>query len=133
LSCEFDGLLIEQGLDTGEEIGRLGTHASLGTRLVFSPDGRLAVTSGMDGSLMFWDLESGELVRRSTGHRMIGDVAIAPDGQAISFGRLDTTVVQWRLSNPSLEELKGWVATNRYLPELTCAERERYGIEPLCE
>jgi hypothetical protein len=64
---------------------------------------------------------------------MICDLAIAPDGQTIAFGQSDTTVALWRLANPSLEELKGWVSANRYLPELTCAERETYGIEPLCE
>ena len=133
LSCENDGLLIEWDLETGEEIRRLGTHACLRTRVVVSPDGRLAVTSGMDGTLMFWDLESGELIRRSTGLGMICDLAIAPDGQTIAFGLSDGTIAQWRLTDPSLAELKAWVSANRYLPELTCAERETYRIEPLCD
>jgi WD40 repeat protein/DNA-binding SARP family transcriptional activator len=133
LACEGDGSLIEWNLQTGQEIRRLGTHASLRTRVVISPDGLLAVTSGMDGALMLWDLERGALVRRSEGHGAIFDLALAPDGQSVLFGSSDTTITQWRIDNPSLDELKAWVAANRYLPELTCAEREMYQIEPLCD
>jgi WD40 repeat protein/DNA-binding SARP family transcriptional activator len=132
-ACETDGSLIEWNLETGQEIRRLGTHPSLRTRVVVTPDGRLAVTSGMDGTLMLWDLERGELIRRSAGHGVIFDLALAPDGQSILFGSSDTTITQWRIDNPSLGELKQWVAANRYLPELTCAERETYQIEPLCD
>jgi hypothetical protein len=64
---------------------------------------------------------------------VIFDLALAPDGQSILFGSSDTTITQWRIDNPSLGELKQWVAANRYLPELTCAERETYQIEPLCD
>jgi WD40 repeat protein len=133
IACEQDGLLIEWDLESGQEIRRLGPHASLRTRAVVSPDGRLAVTSGMDGALMLWDLESGELVRRSEGHGVMFDLALAPDGQTVLFGSSDTTITQWRIDNPSLDKLKAWVAANRYLPELTCAERETYQIKPLCD
>jgi WD40 repeat protein len=133
LTCEADGPLIEWELETGQEIRRIGSHPSLRTRVVVSRDGRLAVTSGMDGSVMFWDLEAGELIRRSDGHGVIFDLALGPDDQTIAFGSSDTTIAQWRLEDPSLNELKAWVAANRYLPELSCAEREMYQIEPLCD
>ena len=133
LSCESDGYLIEWNLETGQEIRRLGPGAGTRTRVVISPDGRLALTASMAGTLMLWDLESGELLRHSDGHGVIFDLAIAPDGQTVLFGSSDTTIVQWRIDNPSLDELKAWVAANRYLPELTCVERETYRIDPLCE
>jgi WD40 repeat protein len=133
LSCEGDGFLIEWDLETGREVRRLGQHAGLRTRVVVSPDGRLALSGSMNGSLMLWDLESGELIRRSEGHGTIFDMALAPDGQSVFFGSSDTTIVQWRFDAPSFDELRTWVAANRYLPGLTCAERETYLIEPLCE
>jgi WD40 repeat protein/DNA-binding SARP family transcriptional activator len=133
ISCDPDGYLIEWDLETGEEVRRLGQHSSLRTRIVIRPDGRLALTSGMDGSLMLWDLEEGALIRRTVGHGTIFDINLAPDGQTVFFGSSDTTITQWRFGYPSLETLKTWVAANRFLPELTCAEREMYQIEPLCD
>jgi hypothetical protein len=32
-----------------------------------------------------------------------------------------------------MDELTDWTEANRFLPELTCSERARYNIEPLCE
>jgi WD40 repeat protein len=87
----------------------------------------------MDGSLMLWDLEEGALIRRTVGHGTIFDLALAPDGQTVFFGSSDMTITQWRFDVPSIETLKAWVSANRYLPELTCAEREMYQIEPLCD
>jgi WD40 repeat protein len=133
ISCEQDGYLIEWNLETGEEIRRLGQHASLRTRMVISPDGLLALTSGMDGSLMLWDLETGELIRRSDGHGILFDVALNPNGQTALFGSSDTTITEWRLQNPSPSELERWIEDNRYVRELTCEERARYQIEPLCD
>lgn len=117
ISCEQDGMLIEWNLETGEEIRRFGPHASLRTRIVISPDGKLAMTSGMDGSLMLWNLESGQLVRRSSGHGVMMDLAISPDGGSILAGSSDTTFFQWRLDDPTLTELQAWVQTNRYRGE----------------
>ncbi len=133
LSCEGDGFLIEWDLETGQENRRLGQHTGLRTRVVVSRDGQLALSSSMNGSLMLWGLESGELIRRSEGHGTIFDIALAPAGQSVFFGSSDTTIVQWRFHSPAFDELKAWVAANRYLPELTCTEREMYQIEPLCE
>jgi WD40 repeat protein/DNA-binding SARP family transcriptional activator len=115
ISCEQDGELIEWNLSTGEELRRLGQHASLRTRIVVSRDGRMVVTSGMDGSLMLWDLEAGELVRRSIGHGVLFDLVASPDGASILAGSSDTTIVRWRLDNPSLVELGDWVQANRAL------------------
>jgi WD40 repeat protein len=134
ISCEQDGLLIEWDLETGEELRRLsGEHSSLRTRVVVSPDGHLALTSGMDGRLMLWDLDTGELIRSSGGHGVIFDLALSPDGQTALFGSSDTTITQWRLLRPSLDELTAWIGANRYVREPTCEERERYQIEPLCD
>jgi WD40 repeat protein len=133
ISAESDNQLIEWDLETGEEIRRLGEHPSLRTRVVISPDGRFAVTSGMDGRLMVWDLARGTLVRQSDQHGVIFDLTMSPEGESVYFGSSNTTITEWGISNPSIDELKGWIEQNRYLRELTCAEREFYQVEPLCE
>jgi WD40 repeat protein/DNA-binding SARP family transcriptional activator len=130
ISCEHDGYLIEWDLESGDEIRRLGMHPSLRTRVVITSDGSLALSSGMDGSLMLWDLKSGQLVRRSSGHGIIFDLALSPDNLTALFGTSDTMIYQWRLSNPTLSELRNWIQTNRHIRNLSCDEIRMFQIEP---
>jgi WD40 repeat protein len=137
-------------VSTRQALLRFAGHGRTLWALAISPDGRTALSDSDDSSMVLWDLEtgkemrsdgtlalwnleSGQLIRRSGGHGWTFDLALAPDGQSALFGSSDTTIVQWRIDNPTLDELEAWVATNRYLPELTCAEREMYQIEPLCD
>jgi WD40 repeat protein len=133
ISVGGDGKIIQWNLETGDEIRRIGDHPSLRTRVIVTPDGKLALTAGMDGRLMLWDLEKGSLIRSSDGHGVIFDLTLGADGQTAFFGSSDTTIVQWLLSNPTLDELKDWIVANRYVRPLTCAERELYQVAPLCE
>jgi hypothetical protein len=32
-----------------------------------------------------------------------------------------------------MDEMREWVGANWYVRDLTCAERETYSVEPLCE
>jgi WD40 repeat protein len=132
LAARDDGALIEWDLESGKAIRWVGQHPGLRARLIVSPDGRLAMSSTMDGSLMLWDLERGELIRRTEGHGVIFDLTLGPDGTTALFGSSDWTITEWRFEAPDLEALKAWVSENRYLPGLTCEEREAYGIGPLC-
>lgn len=40
--------------------------------------------------------------------------------------------MQWRLDNPTLDELMAWIEENRYVGELTFEKRAMYQIKPLC-
>ena len=63
----------------------------------------------------------------------IFDIAMSPDGSTVLSGSSERTIVQWRLDNPTLDELVSWIEENRYVRQLTCEERAMYQIEPLCE
>ena len=145
ISGDTQGLVIEWDLETGQEIQRLAAHIGTGpvgrTRVAYLPDtltgtsNFTALTSGWDGTLALWDLQTGKEIHRFRGHDtdFIFDIAISPDARtALSCGT-DQTIIQWRLDIPSLEGLQDWIAENRYVRELTCDERELYQIEPLCE
>jgi len=60
-------------------------------------------------------------------------VTMSADGRTVFFGSSDTTIVEWQLLNPTITQLKDWIETNRYVRPLSCAEREFYQVEPLCE
>jgi len=44
---------------------------------------------------------------------------------------VDGSVALWRI-DASLDELVAWTHANRNVPELTCAQRALYRLEPLC-
>ena len=144
LSGDGRGLVIEWDLEKGEEIQRFVAHkgtSNVGrTRVAYLPDtltgtsGLTALTSGWDGTLALWNLQTGEEIHRFRGHDtdFVFDIAISPGGNtALSCGT-DQTIIQWQLDIPSPEELQDWIVANRYVRELTCDERELYQIEPLC-
>lgn len=92
------------------------------------------LTSGMNGVLRLWDLNSGEMVREFgyIGPAIVFDIALSPDGRTAIYGAIDQKITVWEVKNPSLEELLKWIAANRYVPELSCEEKDIYQIEPLC-
>ncbi len=56
----------------------------------------------------------------------------SPDGHEVLVGFQGGRVERWRIDR-TLEELLNWTKANRYIPELTCEQRELYLVEPLCE
>jgi hypothetical protein len=59
-------------------------------------------------------------------------LAFVPGGHSFLMAADDDAVHEYRL-DATQDDLLAWVAANRYLPELTCQQRQRYGIEPLCD
>ncbi len=105
--------------------------------LAFTPDGRYAVMGQPDVSL--WDLTTGEEVRRyplaSTSITFAAFPYVLSDGRSffVQTGVEAGSRYLYRLRIDTHEELVEWTEANRYIRELTCAERETYGVEPLCE
>ena len=54
------------------------------------------------------------------------------DATAMLTGGPDTIVRLWDITPLSLDELAEWTRTNRYVPELTCRQRDQYRIQPPC-
>ena len=120
-------------LETGQVIRRFPYETAGLLSLDISPDGRLAISGRIDRTLILWNLKSGTILRRFQGHGdVITDVAFSPDGRSVlSSGGRDRTVRIWRL-DLTPEALLTWIEGNRFVPELTCEQRARYHIEPLC-
>jgi len=55
-----------------------------------------------------------------------------PDGRQALVGFFNGAVELWRMDT-TLDQLLEWTQANRYIPGLTCNQRELYRIEPLCE
>lgn len=135
ITGENDGNLIQWNLTTGQEIHRFGRHDDIRTRVEISRDGKLMLTSGMNGRLRLWNLITGDMIREFgySEPAMVYDISMSPDSLTALSSSVDQMVTQWSLRTPSLDELRAWIAANRYVRELTCDERARYQIEPLCQ
>jgi WD40 repeat protein/DNA-binding SARP family transcriptional activator len=114
------------------EIGH--AHGGIRTRLAITPDGQRLFSSASGGNLYLWDLNSGEELYRFYSREINMDIDISPDGKlGLSPGNNNTAIL-WDLDLPiALDEVKAWIAENRYVRELTCEERATYSITPLCE
>lgn len=77
--------------------------------LAVSPDGKLAVSGGVDNTLKVWDLSRGTELATLTGHSNgVNALAITPDGKYIISGSADNTVKLWDLSRRTeLATLRG--------------------------
>jgi len=69
--------------------------------IAFSPDGRFALTPAPDGSVNYWNVESGQLQRKFTGGTTLGAVAVSSDGKWVAAGGQDQSIHLWDFSSNS--------------------------------
>jgi len=110
LTASFDYAVMLWDLDARptEAVRRLLGHDGPVNDAAFLPDGR-AITGSDDGTLVLWDLDTGEILRRFEGHAAkVVDVAVSPDGTRAASASWDRTVRLWRIADGELlAELKG--------------------------
>jgi WD40 repeat protein len=132
VSGSDDQSLILWDLASGQPIRRMIGHSAAVRDVAFSPDGGSVLSGSVDTSLILWDLASGQPIRRLVGHSAaVRDVAFSADGHSALSGSVDTFARLWRID--TRDELIGWTNANRYVPELTCDQRELYRLEPQCQ
>jgi WD40 repeat protein len=132
LSGSQDLSVIVWDVDSGEEIHRLVGHTGGPLAVAFTPDGRLALSGAVDGSLLLWDVVEGVALRRYAGiPKPILGVVFVPGGGSFLVAADDDAVHEYRVDDTQ-QDLLAWIAANRYVPELTCRQREQYRIEPSC-
>lgn len=59
-------------------------HASSVRTVVFSPDGKLLVSHGLDGATKIWNIASGKEVRAVMESTSLGSLALSPDGRTFA-------------------------------------------------
>jgi WD40 repeat protein len=132
LSGALDGSLILWDAESARAIQRFVGHAGGVLGVAFGPDGRTALSVGDDKVAILWDLRTGGAIRRYVGHAgSVMGLALTPDGNTFLTASTDGTVREWRI-DASQAEVQAWIESNRHVPELTCDQRELFGVEPLC-
>lgn len=132
LSGSADNTLILWDIETGERLRQYEGHTAQVYSVAFSPDGRYALSGSADATVLLWEVTTGAEVRRFAGHTDdVRSIAFSPDGRTVLSGSGDRTLRLWQVAL-ELPDLEAWIQANRYVRELTCAERELYGVPPLC-
>jgi hypothetical protein len=82
-------------VDTGRALCRLEGQTNHAFNMVFTPDGRHAITGGADRSLRYWDLETGKNLRSFEGnYGSIVSLTLTPDGRRLISGHGDVVLLR---------------------------------------
>jgi WD40 repeat protein len=82
--------------DTAKEIQRLKGHRAPVIGVAFTPDGRQVISSGIEGSLRSWDLQSGKSVKAMPEYWM-ASLAVSADCKRALIGCNDGSIRLWDL------------------------------------
>ncbi|BAY89372.1 MULTISPECIES: NB-ARC domain-containing protein [unclassified Tolypothrix] len=97
-------------------------HSDSVNAVVFTPDGKYAISGSHDTTLKVWNWKTGELLRTLAGHsNLVNAIALNPDGKYAISGSHDTTLKVWNWQTG--EELRtlaghsGWVKAVALTPD----------------
>jgi WD40 repeat protein len=100
-----------------------------------SPNGQYVLIRDVNiGTLSVWNSATGELIQQPGNHHgEPPNVVFSRDSQTIFSAGLDGSIIEWRIADLSVDNLRDWVRSHRYIRDFTCRERTQYRIAPLCE
>jgi len=113
---------------TGEQVGEFTGHNDTTWGLAVTADGELLVTTSSDQTVRTWDIETGEELHRYSEHtNWVLEVVLSPDESTLLSAAEDNTARLWRLDR-DLDQLLSFIEDDRFVRDLTCAEREVYRV-----
>jgi WD40 repeat protein/serine/threonine protein kinase len=81
-------------------VRRFGGHDQCVNSVVFSPDGRWALSGSEDETILLWEVATGQCLRIRHGHElMVTSVCFSPDGRQALSGSDDHTLRLWELAS----------------------------------
>jgi WD40 repeat protein len=98
--------------------------------MALSPDGRYLLSGTSNGDVVLWNFSNGEEVGRLNTRQNVWSVAFSADSKTAFVGTDQGRLIEWHFSDKPLPELLDWINANRYVRELTEAEKLQYHIEP---
>jgi len=85
-------------LETQKVTQEFPEHTRAPYQIAFSPDGSLLASASDDGTLRFWDMETGVIVKTIRNGHETGAVAFSPDGTLIAFSVWGKGVQVWAVT-----------------------------------
>jgi WD40 repeat protein len=103
----------------GKELGVLEGHTRWVQAVVFSADGKTVISSGEDGTMRFWDVETHKETR-TVGHGATM-LAVSPDGKTLASCSRKGKIHFWDVSSGEqlrvIEDCREWVTSLAFSPD----------------
>lgn len=74
-------------------------HTNVIRTVVFTPDGSHIISGSSDGTIRFWNVQSGKQIDAIQSHRPVMSLAISSDGKSLASGMTDAVVKIWKLEH----------------------------------
>lgn len=107
-------------------------HANYVIGLVFSPDNKILISSGMDNLIKYWSVPNWKLLNIIAGHQnSVNSISLAPDSKVLASGSTDTFVKLWSFPRGellhNLRDRKKVVAAVKISPNSQLVAAASYG------
>ncbi len=107
-SAGFDGNILVWDVQSGKQISKMSGHMGVVFRIRTSRDGSLLASTGLDGKVMLWNLDTYELVATLDHGSSVYSASFTPDGSRLATGAADGLIRLWDLATYSqVAELHG--------------------------
>ncbi len=131
ISTSWDDTVRMWDIASGAEVRQFVGHAGNTFGIAITEDSGTLLTTSSDTTVRMWDIASGEELNRFEQHGdWVQEIVLGPgESSAVSAGQ-DYVLRSWVIKR-SADDLIDWARQNRYIRDLTCAERQSYRLE--CE
>lgn len=106
-----------------KEVSVLLGHIDTIKQIRFSPDDKLVITGGIDGTIRIWNLKNGREIQRFSEHqRPVYAVAFDPTGKKVASAGADRRILIWEVAprsdqNEEVEEIRKRVKGESVAPQ----------------
>ncbi len=102
-------------------------HCYTVTSVVFSPDGKYALSGSGDFTAKLWDVSTGREIRTFKGHESaVSSIAFSPDGKHMISGSWDNTLKLWELFTG--REMRTFKGHTKYVTSVAFSPDGKYVI-----